>query len=319
MGKLFRDNLTTPAAKVARLKGMRSSRSIPHPLLITPRLLSQWRLPAAEEGGDKDGRGRVLAIGGATEMPGAILLAAIAALRAGAGKLQIATCSTVASHVGVMVPEARVVGLPTTRSGGIAAAAASKCVALANGVDAVVVGPGMVDDRAVHAFMKLLVARVTEPTIVLDAAAVTIARKLVPRTKAKVVLTPHAGEAASMMDVTKGEVTRDPAGMARRIAKELGVVVALKGAITFVADPSGTLYENRAGNVGLATSGSGDTLSGIVAGLAARGATPMQATVWAVYLHAKAGDRLAKRVGPIGYLARELLAEIPPLLAQLDR
>jgi ADP-dependent NAD(P)H-hydrate dehydratase len=298
---------------------MRASRSVPHPLVITPRLLAQWPLPAAEEGGDKDGRGRVLAIGGGTEMPGAILLAGIAALRAGAGKLQIATCTSVAPHVGVMVPEARVIGLPTTRSGGIAPTAAAKCIALAKGVDAMVVGPGMVDHRAVHAFTRRLVERVTDPTIVLDAAAVTIARKLVPRTKAKVVLTPHAGEAASMMGITKAEVTRDPASMARRIAKELGVVVALKGAITFVADPSGTSYENRAGNVGLATSGSGDTLSGIVAGLAARGASPMQAAVWAVHLHAKAGERLAKRIGPIGYLARELLAEIPPLLAQLDR
>jgi hydroxyethylthiazole kinase-like uncharacterized protein yjeF len=281
-------------------------------------LLARWRLPEAHEGGDKDGRGRVLVIGGATEMPGAILLAGIASLRAGAGKLQIATCASVAPHVGVMVPEARVIGLPTTRAGGIAAVAAKTCIALAGDVDAVLVGPGMVDAAAVLALTTRLVARVSGPTIVLDAAAVEIARKLLPRAKAKVVLTPHAGEAASMMGVTKADVTRDPASFARRIAKELDAVVALKGAITFVADPSGTVYENRAGNVGLATSGSGDTLSGIVAGLAARGASPMQAAVWAVHLHAKAGERLAKRIGPIGYLARELLAEIPPLLARLD-
>jgi NAD(P)H-hydrate repair Nnr-like enzyme with NAD(P)H-hydrate dehydratase domain len=77
-------------------------------------------------------------------------------------------------------------------------------------------------------------------------------------------------------------------------------------------------YCNRAGNVGLATSGSGDTLSGIIAGLAARGAQPLQAAAWGVYLHARAGDRLARRMGRLGFLARELLAEVPALMSELD-
>jgi NAD(P)H-hydrate repair Nnr-like enzyme with NAD(P)H-hydrate dehydratase domain len=95
-------------------------------------------------------------------------------------------------------------------------------------------------------------------------------------------------------------------------------VIALKGRETFIAAPTGKTYSNRAGNVGLATSGSGDTLSGIIAGLAARGAEPLQAAVWGVYLHARAGDRLARRMGRLGFLARELLAEIPALMSELD-
>jgi NAD(P)H-hydrate repair Nnr-like enzyme with NAD(P)H-hydrate dehydratase domain len=95
--------------------------------------------------------------------------------------------------------------------------------------------------------------------------------------------------------------------------------VILKGAVTHIAAPSGETYRNsQAGNVGLATSGSGDALAGIIAGLAARGADPLQAAVWGVYLHGSAGDRLARRGGPLGYLPRELLAEVPALLAELD-
>jgi NAD(P)H-hydrate repair Nnr-like enzyme with NAD(P)H-hydrate dehydratase domain len=93
--------------------------------------------------------------------------------------------------------------------------------------------------------------------------------------------------------------------------------VALKGRVTFIASPDGTLRENRAGNVGLATSGSGDVLAGVIAGLAARGAEASTAAAWGVHLHALAGERLAARVGPLGYLARELPAEIPSLMDEL--
>ena len=106
---------------------------------------------------------------------------------------------------------------------------------------------------------------------------------------------------------------------ARRAAEHFRSVIALKGAETVIMSPSGETWCNRSGNVGLATSGSGDTLSGIIAGLAARGADPAQATVWGVYLHGSAGDRLAERVGPLGFLARELLAEIPALMADLGQ
>jgi ADP-dependent NAD(P)H-hydrate dehydratase len=132
------------------------------------------------------------------------------------------------------------------------------------------------------------------------------------------VVTPHAGEMASCLKAEKTEVAGDPAATARRAAELFRCVVALKGAETVIALPDGECYRNRAGNVGLATSGSGDTLGGIVAGLAARGAAPVQAAVWGVHLHARAGDRLARRIGPLGFLARELLDEIPGLMAKLS-
>ncbi|HKO48552.1 MAG TPA: NAD(P)H-hydrate dehydratase, partial [Polyangiaceae bacterium] len=88
---------------------------------------------------------------------------------------------------------------------------------------------------------------------------------------------------------------------------------------TLIVAPDGVAYRNTAGNVGLGTSGSGDALSGVIAGLSARGATALQAAVWGVYLHAKAGELLARRIGALGFLARELLPEIPRLLVKMSR
>ena len=128
------------------------------------------------------------------------------------------------------------------------------------------------------------------------------------------IVTPHSGEMAAILGRSKEEIKADPQDAALEAASALQAVVAMKGAKTYIAAPDGRLYLNRYGCIGLATSGSGDTLAGIIAGLAARGADPVQATVWGVYLHARAGDSLAKRIGPLGFLARELLAEIPALM-----
>jgi NAD(P)H-hydrate repair Nnr-like enzyme with NAD(P)H-hydrate dehydratase domain len=120
--------------------------------------------------------------------------------------------------------------------------------------------------------------------------------------------------------IEKEEIEAAALQTVRHTVAQLKAVIALKGRETLIAAPaSRNVYCNRAGNVGLATSGSGDTLSGVIAGLAARGTTPFQAAVWGVYLHARAGDELARRIGQLGFLARELLAEIPPLMSKLQR
>lgn len=119
---------------------------------------------------------------------------------------------------------------------------------------------------------------------------------------------------AKLLGLTKEVVRRDAHALARRAARELQAITVLKGAETFISDGSKT-YRNVAGNSGLATSGSGDTLSGLIGGLLARGATALQAAVWGVHLHARAGEQLAKKMAPLGYLPRELLGEVPALMA----
>jgi hydroxyethylthiazole kinase-like uncharacterized protein yjeF len=278
-------------------------------------------LPQPDEEGDKEERGRVLVVGGASEMPGAIILAATAALRAGAGKLQIATARSIAQMVAAAVPEARVFPLAETKDGAIAASASTEIAARAGEVQAVLIGPGMIDERVVARLVKSLLPRIERAKIVLDAAALSCfegSTDLLSKQSGEVLLTPHAGEMAKLLGDDKDTLNLEPAATARRAAKALHAVVAFKGAETFITAPATSkIYCNRAGNVGLATSGSGDVLSGIAAGLAARGATLLQAAVWGVYLHARAGERLARRMGRLGYLARELSAEVPALMSEL--
>ncbi len=157
--------------------------------------------------------------------------------------------------------------------------------------------------------------------MVLDAGAlkcVTDRRTVLHKLKGHAILTPHAGEMAGMLGIDKAEIKKDPLKIARQATAELRAVVALKGATTCVATPDGTAYSYTSQTIGLATPGSGDTLAGVIAGLARRGASPDQAAAWGVYLHAAAGDRLAKRMGRLGFLARELLAEIPMVMAEFD-
>jgi len=289
---------------------------------VTPALLGRWALPQHDEGDDKEGRGRIFVVGGSAQIPGAILLAALASLRAGAGQLKIATAQSVAAHVAVAVPEAWVLPLPESAEGGFDPACADEVAENANNAKAVLFGPGMMDADATSRLLHAALPQIEKPTLVLDAAPLAClgdAPELLHSLNGNVIVTPHAGEMAAMLGRTKAEIKADPQAAALEAAAKLKAVVAMKGSQTFIAAPDGRVYLNRYGNIGLATSGSGDTLAGIIAGLAARGADPVQATVWGVYLHARAGDALAKRVGPLGFLARELLAEIPALMHGLNK
>ena len=293
------------------------------PVPVTPDLLRSMPLPRHQEGQDKDERGRVLVVAGSVEVPGGALLCGIGALRAGAGKLQIATCRSAAPHLAAAVPEARVSGLDETPGGGISADEAGKLAARAGRCDALLLGPGMMDrDGEAAALTRRLLERMEAgPGIVLDAAALPELRNgetVLRRHAGRVVLTPHAGEMATLLGVPRDEVLADRLAAARRAAGALGAVVAMKGGNTFIVSPRGEAWDCDQGNVGLATSGSGDTLAGVIAGLIARGADPVRATLWGVFLHGEAGNRLARKQGPVGFLARELLAEIPSIMAELE-
>jgi ADP-dependent NAD(P)H-hydrate dehydratase len=284
-------------------------------------LLRNWPLPVPAADGDKEVRGHVLVIGGSREMPGAVILAATAALRAGAGKLTIATGASVAQLVASAIHESRVIGLPETEGGGIAIGAADMFDKLIGKIDAVLIGPGMQDEKAICAFTHALLPKFEDITVVLDACAMSVVRGSQSYQEdaqnvrdTHLIMTPHAGEMAHLLGDEKDTIRGDACTAARDAAKNWNAIVALKGATTFIASPNGDAWQHDGGNVGLATSGSGDVLAGIIAGLAARGATVAQAAAWGVLLHAHAGQNLAKRIGSIGYLAREIVDEIPALM-----
>lgn len=285
---------------------------------LDARLLRGWPLPEIPLEADKEVRGRVLVVAGSREIPGAALLAATAALRAGAGKLLIATGQSVALHLALAVPEARVIALPETAEGAFALDGIEALRSSAQACDAAVVGPGMMHEAGTRAFVDALLPALSHAPVVLDALAMNV-MKGKRRCEQPLLLTPHAGEMAHLMDESKECVESDPTAIAGEASDRWNAVIALKGATTSIVSPQGGRWRHRGGGPGLATSGSGDVLAGLIAGFAAQDISLEQACAWGVVLHALAGDRLGRGLGPLGFLAREIPGEVPGLLKKLQR
>jgi ADP-dependent NAD(P)H-hydrate dehydratase len=280
-------------------------------------LLRDYPLPRVAEDSDKEDRGRLLVVAGSRELAGAALLAGIGGLRAGAGKLQVATAKSIAIPLAIAIPEARVVGFAESDEGCLAPAGIEKLLGLAKGAQAVTIGCGLQHGPPLEALLDALLASGLDMPLVLDAA---VLGSLAPRADAVrawtggTILLPHAREMARLLECEPEQVEADPLAAARRAAERFGAVSLVKGSYSFIAHPDGRAFRFEGGGVGLATSGSGDTLAGIVGGLAARGAEPLTAALWGVYLHGEAGRKLSGEVGRIGFLARELLDQVPGLM-----
>lgn len=278
-------------------------------------------LPALAGEIDKNERGRVLVVGGSMFVPGALRLTGEAALRAGAGKLQLATVEAAAMALGVLVPEAAMIALPHDDKGDITAEAADVLARAASSCDAMILGPGMMEGDESKAFLARLLAAPAEGlAIVLDAGCLPCARTLdaaIRTHDGRVIMTPHHGEMAALLGCDVEAVAADPGVLATDTAERFGAVIVLKAATTHIAAPDGRLLIFSSDCPGLATGGSGDVLAGIIGSLAARGTDPFSAAAHGVWLHGKAGRRLAKRQGRLGFLARHLPAELPRLLDKL--
>ena len=281
---------------------------------VTADLLREWRLPDPGPDGDKHTRGNLVVLGGTAATPGAVLLAGLAGLRAGAGRLQLMTVDAVSAQLGVAVPEAMVTSLATDESGAVAAEGELLAGSHVREADAAVIGPGM-SGATCGALVRHVLTSLDSTPAVVDAGALVALATFDPTSDflgGPLVLTPNAGEAAALLGV---ETVVENEEVAATIAATFGAVVSVKG---WIAHPDGTTWQISAGNPGLGTSGSGDVLAGLVGGLLARGASAAQAAVWGQYLHATAGDRLAARVGRLSFLARELLDEAPAVLRDIN-
>lgn len=280
---------------------------------VTPALLRDWPLP--EAGNSKYDRGRVLVVGGAAQTPGAVQLAGLAALRVGAGHLTMAVAASAAIALAVVVPEAGVVGLPENHRGSVLGNDLGAIANDLNSADVVIVGPGLDDAEQTTILVRRLLPQLSDQAwLVLDAYALSALPELTDALEAvtgRIVLTPNGREAKLLLGREPGNAAADVAEIAERYA----AVVSSQGVI---ADPSGSLWQVSAGHDGLATSGSGDVLAGALGGLLGRRAEGPQAACWATYAHAAAGDRLAGRVGRLGFLAREILDELPGILVELE-
>lgn len=274
------------------------------------------RLPQPDEQADKNARGRVVVIGGCLSVPGGVRLTAEAALRAGAGKVRVATVKAAAVSIGAFLPEVAVLPLETNAEGEIDAARVdldgdlSRC-------DALVLGPAMGCGRQASLLVADVLKHETEVGLVLDAAALMALgdhASALRNRASPAVLTPHIGEIAALLERDAAEIESDREGAVVECARWFGSVVVLKGSVSLVASPDGTLFAYSGGNVGLATGGSGDVMAGIAGALIARGAVPLVAALWSVWLHGEAGRRCAEAIGPLGFLASELLRFIPQVM-----
>ena len=280
---------------------------------ITPQVLRDWPLPVP--GGGKDARGIALVVGGSRFTPGAVLLAGVAALRAGAGKLQLAVAESTAAVLSIQVPEALVIGLPETGDGSVSGEPPDRLIELAAHAQAIALGPGLNDVEETGDLLRnVLDAAGPETAVILDAYALGalshVPDLLAGRTQ-PFVLTPNRTEARHLLGRECGD---DLSAEAATIAERYTAVVSIYG---HIATPDGRGWREESGDVGLGTSGSGDARAGIVAGLLSRGADAAQAACWGAYAHAVSGQRLIPRYGRVGYLARELLDEIPHTLAEV--
>ena len=243
---------------------------------------------------NKGGYGHVLVIGGSLGKAGAAAMAGIAALRIGAGLSTVATAKSVLPTVAGFYPELMTVALPETDAGTIATSAGISIEELLKGKTMVAIGPGISRDPHTATLVRSLVKQHNIPMVV-DADGLNAFEHHTGDLNGKgrtLVITPHPGEMARLCDCTTADVQKDRLGIARKFAREHELIVVLKGHRTLTVHPDGEAWVNVTGNPGMATGGTGDILTGMVAGMIAQHPDqPMLATAGAVYLHGLAGDR----------------------------
>jgi len=267
--------------------------------------------------------GHPIVIAGSRGKSGAVLLASRAALRTGAGLLTAAVPESIQPIVAA--GQAELMTEPIAdRDGhfdGEHAPAALKILVESN--DALIVGPGMGISDDAQMLLEWLIAEASEPgrPMLIDAdglnALAAIGCEALKRARGPVVLTPHPGEASRLLGVTTAAINADRVTAARTLAERTGATVLIKGAHSVIASPDGAVFVNSTGNPGMSTPGMGDALSGIVGALLGQHLRPLDALTLGVFLHGYAADRVAARMGRIGYIAGDLIDELPAALEAL--
>jgi NAD(P)H-hydrate epimerase len=270
------------------------------------------RSPAANKGNF----GHVLVLGGSLGKAGAAAMAGMASLRAGAGLSTVATPRSVLATVAGFHPELMTEPLAETRAHSIslAALARGRMDALVQGKTVLAVGPGVSRHPETAKFVRGVVRKYAAPTV-LDADGLNAFAGHTPELKQSagtLVLTPHPGEMARLVGSTVAAVQRDRLSVARAFAHKYELIVVLKGHHTLITEPDGAAWVNTTGNPGMATAGTGDLLTGMVAGFIAQHPDRMvDAVIAAVYLHGLAGDVAHERMGEHSLVATDLLQALP--------
>jgi hydroxyethylthiazole kinase-like uncharacterized protein yjeF len=269
--------------------------------------------------------GHPLVIAGSRGKSGASLLASRAALRTGAGLVTAAVPESIQPIVAA--GQAELMTEPIAdRDGHFDGAHAPEALKMiVAGKNALIVGPGIGVSDDTKRLVEWLIVDACEPArpLLLDADGLNALAELgcetAKRARGPVVLTPHPGEAARLLGVTNAAINDDRISAARRLAERTGASVLIKGARSVIASPAGDIYINSTGNPGMSTPGVGDALSGIVGAMLAQGMAPLDALALGVFVHGHAADRVAARMGRVGYIAGDLIDELPAALEALSR
>jgi NAD(P)H-hydrate epimerase len=263
---------------------------------------------------NKGNYGHVLVVGGSLGKAGSAAMAGMAALRAGAGLSTVATPKSVLGTVAGFHPELMTEPLPETDAGTISTSALDRIAELARGKSVVAIGPGISRDPQAADLVRVLVAQLRVPTVV-DADGLNAFEGRAGELNGNgrtLVITPHPGEMARLVGCTIADVQKDRLGTARQFAREHRLIVVLKGHRTLVVQPDGDAWVNTTGNPGMATGGTGDILTGMVAGMIAQQPKDaFRAVLAAVHLHGLAGDVMRERLGEHSMVATDLLIGLP--------
>ncbi|MFZ0278225.1 MAG: NAD(P)H-hydrate dehydratase [Candidatus Sulfotelmatobacter sp.] len=281
--------------------------------VITARDVAPFVGPRPAES-NKGNYGHVLVVGGSLGKAGAAAMAGMAVLRAGGGLSTVATAKSELGTVAGFHPELMTEPLPETDTGAISTGAQDRIEALSKGMTVLAIGPGISRDSETAELVRALVAKLQLPMVV-DADGLNAFQGRTAKLNGNsrtLMITPHPGEMARLAGCTIADVQKDRLGTARKFAREHELIVVLKGHRTLVVRPDGEAWVNTTGNAGMATGGTGDILTGMVAGMIAQHSTDAFAAVLAaVHLHGFAGDVMRERVGEHSLVATDLLQGLP--------
>ena len=280
-------------------------------LLVAHRIDTYFQKRAADT--HKGRTGHLLVVAGSTGKTGAAVMTAVSAMRAGAGLVTLGVAESLNSAVEAQVLEVMSTPLPQGEPGILGNSAFDEIRALTAGKSCLAIGPGIGQAAETRNLVEKLIRRIDIPMVIDADGLNNIAgqTQLLKQLKAPAVLTPHPGEMARLIETTPAEVQQNRLEYARDFAVEFGVHIVLKGAATVIAHPDGRAFVNATGNPGMASGGMGDVLTGVLAGFITQGFSPEAAAHAAVYLHGAAADTLKETIGPIGYLAGEVMNAIP--------
>lgn len=277
------------------------------------------KLPSRRPDSHKGDYGRVLVIGGSQGMSGAVCLAAKAALRGGAGLVHAAVPQSILPIVAGYEPSYLTTALPDDSEGLLSSAARPLLEELTAANDVVALGPGLGRSTDLDALVAWLYTDLGK-TLILDADALNALadqQDLLGSAAGPRILTPHPGEFARLTQLARAEVQANREDLAVRFAKDHGVILALKGNATTVTDGR-RAFSNPSGNPGMATGGSGDVLTGLIAALVAQQIAPFESTCLGVYLHGLSGDLAARKIGETALIASDLLDWLPEAFRALE-